>query len=209
MKTKIYSVILIIITVVGCNYNTKNDNNKIIQKEFEQWNSESSELGVQLEVNQFKNWDDLIKRTEQIVCQDSIPYINLKTSKKLKTIYIESHCWEKDSNLMIKERNVLEIKNNSIYKNNAEPLPLDSLESLLKRDIFNNGKNKNLSENSEKLKVFIYYNNDKFKTLPNTLNQLTETYLKITDKTNINIWIIDKDKFKLPLKPKVSSKLNN
>ncbi|TRO66823.1 hypothetical protein [Christiangramia sabulilitoris] len=210
MRTKIKSssLILLILTIIGCgNIDKKEKESKeketyLIQMEFGKLASENSSLGVELKTNQFNNWVDLVERAGKIVCNDSLPKITLKIDNKTKTIYFRNPCWEDDSYKIIKQKNVIEIYNNKIFKNRESIFPIDSLKSVLKRDIENNGGNPMLSENSEKLMVFISYDkNNGFKNLSNTLNQLTETYYGITNKTDIKIWLTDKEFFNPPPRP--------
>src|SRR5690606_22979361 len=122
-------------------------------------------------------------RTEKIVCNDSIPKITSTTDSEIKTIYFRNTCLKKDSIRIIKTKNVIEIYNNKISKNDESGIPLDSLENVLRKDIENNGKNLELSESSEKLTICIQFDDkNDFKNLPNILKQLTETYYRITNK---------------------------
>ena len=80
---------------------------------------------------------------------------------------------------------------------------MDSLEGVLRKDIENKGKNLELSESPEKLTICIQYDDENnFKNLPNILNQLTETYYRITNKTDLKILLIDENYFSLPPRPK-------
>ncbi|MBL4887462.1 MAG: hypothetical protein JKZ03_03225, partial [Flavobacteriaceae bacterium] len=79
--------------------------------------------------------------------------------------------------------------------------PLDSLESILRRDIANNGKNPRLSDNPGKLLIYISYDKNGIEKLPNTLNKLTQAYEKITNKTDIKIWLNERFDFPPPPPP--------
>ena len=200
---------LLVMTIIGCQNLDKKEKNLVqkekpfVQKEFGKWKTKNDSLGVELDFNRFKNWTDLVKRTEEIICNDSLPKITLKTDKELKTIYFRNFCWNDDSFKFVKQKNVFEIYNDTINRNGERTFPLDSLESVLRRDIKNNGENPRLSENPEKLMIFVYYDNKYgFKKLPETLDQLTETYNRITNKTDIKISLIDKENFSPPLPPK-------
>lgn len=210
---KLSSLVLLIFTIIGCGdidkkgkESTEKETN-LIQLEFGRLASKNSSLGVELKPNQFNNWVDLVERAGRIVCNDSLPKITLTTDNKNKTIYFRNPCWEDDSYNIIKQKNIIEIHNNKIFKNRENIFPIDSLKSVLKRDIENNGENSMLSENSEKLTVFISYDkNNEFKNLSSTLNQLTDTYYGITNNTHIKIWLTDKDYFKPPPQPEKKKK---
>ncbi|GGG60527.1 hypothetical protein [Bizionia arctica] len=198
---KISFLILLILTIIGCQ-NSDRKEKPLAQKEFGKWKTENESLGVELEINRFNKWNDLLERTEKIVCNDSLPKITFTTEKELKTIYFRNPCWEDFACILIKQKNVIEIHNDTINKNDENFFPLDSLESVLKRDIENNGENPRLSDNPEKLLIYISYDNKHgFKELPNTLNQLTETYNRITNKTDIKIWLNEKIYFIPPPPP--------
>ncbi|MCL6294026.1 hypothetical protein [Jejuia spongiicola] len=189
-------------TIIGCQNSDKKEE-QLVHKEFGKWKTENDSLGVELDINRFNNWNDLLERTEKIVCNDSLPKITLTTDKELKTIYFRNPCWEDFACILIKQKNVIEIHNDTINKNDENFFPLDSLESVLKRDIENNGKNPKLSDNPEKLLIYVSYDNKNgFKKLPKTLNQLTETYNRITNKTDIKIWLNEKIYFIPPPPPK-------
>ena len=205
-KIKISVLIFLVLTIIGCQNVEKKEENlnqeeKLLnQKEFGKLKTENDSLEVEININQFNNWIDLTGRTEEIVCNDSLPIIKLKTDKELKTIYFHNICWDGSSFQGIKEKNVVEIHNEMIKKN-ERIFPMDSLKNILRRDIENNGKNPRLSENPNKLTILISYDNE-FQNLPNILNRITKTYEKITNKTDINIRLFDKENIKIPPKPK-------
>jgi hypothetical protein len=197
---KISSLILLILIIIGCQ-NFEKKENQLVQKDFGNWDSESDSLGVELELNQFNTWKDLLKRTEIIACNDSTPKITLKTDKELKTIYFRNPCWEDFGCILIRQKNVIEIHNDTINKSDEKFYSLDSLESVIKRDFENNGKNPKLSDNPEKLLFYVSYNNLESKKLLKTLNKLTEVYERVTNRTDIKIWLNEKIYFIPPPPP--------
>lgn len=206
---KISFAVILILTIIGCQNIDKKENESVqketflVKMEFGKWNKQNDSLGVELDVNNFDNWFDLINRSEKIACNDSIPKITLTTDNEIKTIYFRNTCSKEDSFRIIKTKNVIAIYNNKISKNNESGIPLDSLENVLRKDIDNNGKSLDLSESSEKLKICIQYDDkSEFNNLPNILNQLTESYYRITNKTDLKILLIDENYFSPPPKPK-------
>jgi hypothetical protein len=195
---KISFLILLILTIIGCQ-NSEKKEKQLVQIDFGKWDKESVNLGVELVYNRFENWKDLLKRTEKIACNDSIPKITLKSDKKIKTIYFHNPCWENFACILLKQKNTIEIHNDTINKNYENFYPLDSLESVLKRDIENNGENPKLSDNPEKLLIYVSYDKNGFENLPKTLDKLTQAYERITNKTDINIWL--NEKFDIPPPP--------
>jgi hypothetical protein len=207
-KFKISFAVILILTIIGCRNTDKKEKEStqketaLIQMEFGKWNKQNDSLGVELDVNNFENWLELINRTEKIVCNDSIPKITSRTDSEIKTIYFRNTCLKEDSIRIIKTKNVIEIYNNKISKNNESGISIDNLENVLKKDIENNGKNLDLSESSEKLTICIQYDDkNEFNNLPNILKQLTETYYRITNKTDLKILLIDENYFSPPPRP--------
>lgn len=109
---------------------------------------------------------------------------------------------EEDSYKIIKSKNVIEIHNDTIFKHKKGTFPLDSLEYVLKMDITNNGIHPMLSENSKKLVISISYDGqNEFSKLIENLDELTEQYYRITNNTDIKIWLTDKEFLKSPSPP--------
>ncbi len=208
-KFKIFVAVILILAIIGCQNIDKKEKvsvqteTALIEMEFGKWKTKDEILGVDLDVNNFENWFDLINRIEKIVCNDSLPKMTLTTDSEIKTIYFRNTCSKEHSFRIIKTKNVIAIYNDKISKNNESGIPLDSLENVLKKDIDNNGKNLDLSESSEKLTICVQYDDkSEFNNLPNILNQLTETYYRITNKTDLKIFLIDENYFSPPPKPK-------
>ena len=181
---------LITFIIVGCQ-NSDQKGRHIVQKEYGKWNLENDSLGVKLEISRFTEWSDLLKRTEEIVCNDSVPKIILKRDKELKTIYLQNPCWEGLACILIKERNTIKIHNDSVSKYGEQMYILDSLDNFLKRDFENNGKNPILSDSPDKLLIYVSYDNG-FEKLPHTLDKLTTSFEKNYGKMDINIWLDEK-----------------
>ena len=201
---KLSFAIILILLINGCGKNEKKEQEPketvVVQREFGKWETKNQSLGVEINIKNFNNWMDLVERAGKIVCNDSIPKITLRTNNKIRTIYFHNPCREDDYYKIIKSKNVIEIHNDTIFKHKKGAFPLDSLESVLKMDITNNGINPMLSENSKKLVISISYDKkNEFKKLLENLDKLTEQYYEITNNTDIKIWLIDKEFLKLPL----------
>lgn len=197
---QISSLILLIITIIGCQ-NSDRKENQLVQKEYGNWNAGNDSLGVELELDGFKTWKELLNRTERIACNDSTPKITLKTAKEIKTIYFRNPCWENFGCILIRQRNTIEIHNDTINKSDENFYPLDSLKSVLKRDFENNGKNPKFSDNPEKLLIYISYDHFEAKKLIKTIDKLTRAYEQITNRTDIKIWLNEKFYFPPPPPP--------
>src|SRR5690606_36207640 len=144
---------------------------------------------------------ELLNRTEDIVCNDSLPKITIKTDQKIKTIYFHNPCSENYGCILIKQKNVIEIHNDTIFKSWELSYPLDSLENVLLRDIENYGKNPELADNPRKLLIYLSYDSLQPDKLYRTLDVLTDVYSEITDSTNINIWLNERNNFIPPPPP--------
>lgn len=194
--------------IFGCGENDKKEQSPIVhektlvQKNFGNYIIANQTLGVELNPEQFATWFDLVKRASTIICHDSIPKITLKTNDKIKIVYFQNPCLEKESYKPIKSKNIIEIKNDSVLKYPKIKFPIDSLESVLRNDINNYGKNPLLCEDPKKLVISISYDKyHKFDKLLDNLNQVTDQYFNITDKTEIKIWLTDMAFLKPPLPP--------
>ncbi len=203
---KMSFVIILTLLINGCGKVEKKEQksiekeNPIVQSKFGRYNAKNDSFAVELNTKKFNNWNDLVQRAGKIVCNDSIPKITLKTNNEIRTIYFHNPCWENDSYKIIKSKNVIEIHNDTIFKYEKGSFPLDSLDSVLKMDINNNGINPMLSENSKKLVISISYDKkNEFNKLIENLEKLTEKYYEITKNTDIEIWLTDKEFLKLPL----------
>jgi hypothetical protein len=202
---KMSFVIILTLLINGCGKVEKKEQESIeketaiVQSKFGKWKTKNDSLGVELNTKKYNNWNDLVERAGKIVCNDSIPKITLRTNNEIRTIYFHNPCWESDSYKIVKSKNVIEIHNDTIFKYEKGSFPLDSLESVLKMDITNNGINPMLSENSKKLVISISYDKkNEFNKLLENLDKLTEQYYGITKNTDIKIWLTDKEFLKLP-----------
>ncbi|QLG46996.1 hypothetical protein [Costertonia aggregata] len=186
---KILFVILIAFTFSCQNSEIKKPKKQLASIEFGKYNNQNDNLGVELELSKFKNFRELLNRTEEVACNDSLPKVNFRTERKLKTVYFYNPCWDRYLCIFIKQKNTIRIHNDTITKSWDLHYPLDSLENVLRRDIENYGENPMLADNPKKLLIYISYDSNGLKKLPETLDKLTEAYYKITDTTNINIWL--------------------
>lgn len=121
-KFKISFAVILILAIIGCQNIDKKEKESVqketalIQMEFGKLETQNNSLGIELNVNNFKNWSDLDNRTEKIVCNDSLPKITLTTDNEIKTIYFRNTCLKQDPARIIKTKNVIGIYNNTISK---------------------------------------------------------------------------------------------
>lgn len=188
-----FLALLFIFSISSCNQKSEQqkqtvlNENKIVHKEYGKWNTSYDSISVVLELDSISNWKELIQQTENIVCSDSVPKIIIEKKTIKKTIYINNPCWENFDCILIKQKNIIEIVNDSIYKGYDNKYPMDSLAHVIKRDITNYGKNHDLCDQPDKLLFYIdqdKFNSKKFKAI---LNRLTDVYEEVADNTNIRI----------------------
>ncbi|TAI48886.1 hypothetical protein [Flagellimonas allohymeniacidonis] len=163
-----------------------------MEKDFGLFPNENDSLAVELKFAEYNNWRELLERTERIVCNDSLPKITIENDSLIKRVYFKNPCWEEVICVLTKQRNIIQIHNDTISKYDQLLYPLDSLGSVLRRDFENNGKVPSLSETSEKLMFAISYDNDWIERLPVTLKRLTKEYEKVTDSIVLKVWLNEK-----------------
>ncbi|MGB5820692.1 MAG: hypothetical protein WBG90_14500 [Saonia sp.] len=182
-------------------YNAERKKELLTLVDYGRWNAQNDSLSVELKLREFKDFRELLNRTEDIVCNDSLPKVTIRTDQKIKTIYFHNPCWENYGCILIKQKNVIEIHNDTIFKSWELSYPLDSLENVLRRDIENYGKNPEFADNPKKLLICVSYDSLQPYRLYRTLDGLTNVYSKITDSTNINIWLNERIDFIPPPPP--------
>lgn len=187
---KISSLIILILVAISCQDMERKEKKELLTLvDFGKWHTQDDSLGVELELEEFKSFRELLIRTENVICNDSLPKLTIRTDQKIKTIYLHNPCWEDYGRILIKQKNVIEIHNDTIFKSWELTYPIDSLENVLRRDIENYGKNPDLADNPRKLLIYVSYDSLRPARFLKTLDGLTEVYKKITDSTNINIWL--------------------
>jgi hypothetical protein len=196
---KILPFVLIILTILRCQDSDRINNkvdkkdSKLVEREFGLLDSKNEMLSIELDPTKFKNWNELIDRVETIACNDSMSKMTLITEREKRTIYFHNPCWMKFACIHVKRSNAIIIHNDKVVKKNDNCYPFDSLESVLKKDITNNGINPSFCESPEKLTIFISFEEDSIEKLSHTLENLTSIYEKITNNTDIEIVLVSKD----------------
>lgn len=188
---KILSLILMFLTLFSCQ-NSEQKSVKKTEMDFGLLENENDSIAVELKLNEFENWKKLLERTEQISCNDSLPKITIENDSLIKRVYLRNFCWEGVGCILIRQRNTIEIHNDTINKMYDNFYPLDSLPGVLKRDWENNGKNPKLSDNPEKLLIYISYDKNGIEKLSNTLNRLTQAFEQVTDRKDLKILLNEK-----------------
>lgn len=165
---------------------------QVIEKDFGLHSTDNDSMSVELQLDTFENFDALIQRTEVIVCHDSLPRLTFQDSTHIKRIYFRNPCLTNVGCILIKQKNIIIIHNDTINKQDENFYPLDSLQTVLQRDLENNGKNPDLCDSPEKLLIYISYDENGLKKLPNTLKKLIQAYEAITDDTDLKVWLYER-----------------
>ena len=173
-KVKTVSIILIIIGMTGCQ-RVEEKETPIVVKDYGKWEYISDSLSVELHLENFKSYKELVERTERIKCNDSFPKLILSKGNEMKTIYFQNFCYENYTCVLIKQRNTIQIYKDSVIKNDLF-YHMDSLAGILKKDLENYGKELFLCDAPDKLIIYISYDGNGLEKLPRTIDKLTEVY---------------------------------
>ncbi len=142
-------------------------------------------------MNKFKSFDSLRERIQEIICNDSIPQISVKSERVIKNVYPIDFCEKGFISILFKEKNVIELHNDTLFKA-EKAYPLDSLSEIMRKDYSNNGKDPTYSDNPERLIIYISYDTNGLKKLNSILNIVTDSYDKIKTNFNLNIYLNEK-----------------
>jgi formylglycine-generating enzyme required for sulfatase activity len=155
--------------------------------------NERDSISVALNLDDYKTYEELLNRVQQIGCTDRIPKITLENDEEIRKIYFMSTCDENENAPLIKVKNLIQIHEDEVFTYfNNNYSALDSLKSITAMNIKNYGKIESLSESPDKLVFSIAYSLDANPNrLKNTLLQLTKVFDEVGGKTNLRI-ILDK-----------------
>ncbi len=196
---RIAVLVAVLLICYNCN-NLESQSVESVEKEFGLLEYQNDSLSADLNLDQFRSWKALLNRIEDIVCNDSLPKIILKNDSLIKNVYLKNPCITGTGCILIKERNTIEIHNDTISKwYYKQQYPLDSLAILLKKDLENNGRDARFSDSPEKFLIYISYDDHHIEKLPILLDKLTTVFEQLSDKKNLNIWL--NKKFDIPPPP--------
>gem|GEM_PF-5154068 len=148
-------------------------------------------------MNSQTSFSDLGELISEVVCNDSIPMIEIKENRITKHIRIFGdcsttvHCYTR--------RNVLSIKDEQIYLDTI--YSLDHLETLVEKHYMNNSKSMYFSKDPYKAFIEISYDKIGCQNLPKVLDVITDSF----DKLNLDVPLVIK--LRLPAPPPPSPPL--
>ena len=129
---------------------------------------------VLINLDNYNSFNQLVDRIERVVCDDSIPTISVYDKYSEKWIGLANSCSEDFACILIKRRNVLKIQDEKIEMNKT--VALDSLEKYISKHYTNNGKSNLFSENPEKAKISVSYEDLPLSGLKMLLNEIIASY---------------------------------
>jgi hypothetical protein len=200
---KISKLVLIasILFLLGysCKQNTTNEVNVETQnvkkvKTYGLYFPEQDSISVNLSLDEYKTYKELIDRFQQISCSERIPKITIENDSVIRKIYFASFC-DESTTPIIKNKNVIEIYDDKIYRGyGLELLPLDSANNYVEKNLKNFGKVDNLSESPDKL-FFIIDSNDRSKLnkLENNLLKLIKVFDEVGGNNRLNLLIMQRE----------------
>jgi hypothetical protein len=144
---------------------------------------------VEIEIDKFKTFEQLSNRIEQIVCNDSLPFFKIESDSTYKIIYTINPCWDLYACILIYQRNVMIVSNDSVITYFDSIQPMDNLATLLKTQIQNFGQSEFHAESFKKLIFTIEENSLIGQSLRDRLDKLTTVYFNVTNRTDLHLRI--------------------
>jgi len=203
MKKYILVVLFLTISFYSCHDEYQNETiEEVVQNDvhqvFGKFHASNEIRGVDLFLDQFDSFDQLIERTETIVCNDSLPKFTFKTDEGMKTVFFSNYCMEDFACVLIYRRNIIHILNDTILKYTGDPCVRNSLEFTLRNHLYNFGKNPGWCDHPSSLVIYISYDKNKsYENFPETLDLITSTYKEITSNSDLRIILYQLVKKKL------------
>jgi len=132
---KIFNLLLVISMIT--NSCTKNDS--VTTKIYGEGKDRMKSSSARVDIAAYTDFEKLYDRLEEIACNDSIPSIAIQKRDTVKVIHLLNPCWEDHACILVKERNILKILNDSIFKANKS-YSINQMTKVLKKDYNNFGK---------------------------------------------------------------------
>ncbi len=182
MTLNVAKYLIIILFLASCG----NQKKELKEYGFKQKHAES--VNVSVRISDFDNYENLIARFKQIICNDSIPKIVLETENKIRNIYPIEFC--EIPIFHPRFRNTFFIQRDSIIKNERK-VELSELSKLMKQNFENMGEKADFADSPEKvLFIFEFYENLGVDGIEKYLEIITESYdsLETNNELRIIFW---------------------
>ncbi|MBQ4916325.1 hypothetical protein J8L85_17910 [Maribacter sp. MMG018] len=195
MKRQLYKyfITILLIVVSGCKNEKQQGKNINLIEKVESNNEDNT---VALQFAEFDDYLSLLKRVDEIVCNDSVPVVKMRINDATFIHKVSTPCWDKIGDILIKQKNVLIVHDDSIEKRFTNPwmckkFGLSKLGSVLEKDISNNGKDENWSESPAKHILSISVSDDSVNKLQPIFLELCRTYERNFINSDLRIWLTD------------------
>ena len=184
MMKKIFNLLLVISMIT--NSCTKNDS--VTTKIYGEGKDRMKSSSARVDIAAYTDFEKLYDRLEEIACNDSIPSIAIQKRDTVKVIHLLNPCWEDHACILVKERNILKILNDSIFKANKS-YSINQMTKVLKKDYNNFGKEESYSYRPEKLIIYITVDNNYLPMMETVLDKIVSAYDALQSSTSLNISI--------------------
>ncbi|SDR71671.1 hypothetical protein [Christiangramia echinicola] len=162
---KVFYILLITLTLINCDKTIKKDHGSTKETFYypRMTSFQNDSLLKKVEIDSLKNFGELLKLTDEIVCDNKIPMIYFENEKAEFKFLMGKECLIVLNIADYKERNVIFIQGDSIIINDKITKPLDNIDKVLKKHILNNGKDPKYSTSIEESIIF-YHQDSSFKS---------------------------------------------
>ncbi|MDE3744137.1 hypothetical protein [Maribacter polysaccharolyticus] len=186
-----YLITILIIVFAGCKNKKQQEKNINLTEKVV---SNIEDNMVALEFSEFDDYPNLLKRVAELVCNDSVPVVKIRINDTTYIHKVSTPCWDKIGDILIKQKNVLIVHDDSIEKRFTNPwmrkkFGLSKLGSVLEKDLSNNGKDQNWSESPAKHILSISVSDDSVNKLQPIFLELSRDYEQNFLNSDMRIWL--------------------
>ncbi len=141
-----------------------------------------------LNLSEYQNYDDFISKLENLNFKgNGYGLLRIKNNNNIHNLKITTRHGFCFNSRLVKQKNLIIISEDSILKND-NLFHIESLSSILKKDLQNNGKDKRFADNSEKLKIsFVLKNHKNFNLIENYLMNIIDNFNKLNKQNEYEL----------------------
>ena len=145
-------------------------------------------LIVSIDVEKHPIYEKLIEEIDSISCTEKIPFIEIETDSTIFNLLAYHICSKEQLIADYKTRNIIGINNDSIVINKDLEFDINSLETILKKQYLNFGKDEDFAISPEKAVLFFYNDLDtNNKIVKKRLLRIINRYLSISKNNTDSI----------------------